>query len=89
MKRFLIAWGIGGCWSGFTHAKIVEANGQEEADKMSIIEARKDREQQGLTQQRGCSAIAEPLTTTVEETGLFQSRLKESAKIMIRGKQNV
>lgn len=89
MKKFLIAWGIGGCWSGFTHAKIVEAANQQEADAMSIDEARKHREQEDLAQKRGCSAIAEPIATTAEETGLFQSRLKASAKIMLRRKQDV
>lgn len=83
VMSFLIAWGVGGCWSGFTHAKIIEATGMEEAQGKAIDEALIDRSNKGLAHKRGCSADAELIETTVEDTGLFSSRLKSSAIAMV------
>ena len=91
LMPFLIAWGIGGCWSGFTHASIVETNTHDEANGVAMKEAIKTRADAGVSFSRGCSAIAEPLESVhkFKDTGLYNSRLKLSAKEMLKGSHQV
>jgi hypothetical protein len=80
--NWLVAYGVGGCWSGYTDATIIQASTKEEAmSKASDICRRETAEERGS--HRGASYDAELIETDVKDTALWCSRLKPSAKALL------
>lgn len=73
-SKWLIAYANGGAWSGYECAVVIEANSNEEANCAAHEIAAKEFFRGGL------SWDVEKIISTVHETALYQSRLKQSAK---------
>lgn len=79
MAKWLVAYGVGGCWSGYPEATIIEAENKQDALAQADAITRKETaEERGNS--RGASYDVELIVDSVEKTALYCSRLKPSAK---------
>jgi hypothetical protein len=87
MKRtennWLVAYGVGGCWSGYTDATIIQASTKEQAmDKAGTICHTETAEERAS--HRGASYDVELIEGDVKNTALWSSRLLPQAKAMLK-----
>ena len=81
MVNWLLVFGVGGCWSGYTDAMILQAPDREEAMRRGIrIAWRETAEERGF--RHGCSCDVERIEGDVRTTGLYRSRCKPGAQVM-------
>ena len=81
--EFLIVYGVGGCWSGYTGACIIEVESIEEAnDKAFDIAYEKTKKKRGSL--RGFSYDVEHLEDGIKSSVLFKTRLLPEARALIR-----
>ena len=79
---WLVAYGVGGCWSGYTDATIIRATSKEEATEMAYEICLKETAKQ-CGNRRGASFDIELIETDVKDTALWCSRLKPSAQALL------
>jgi hypothetical protein len=82
MAKWLLAFGAGGCWSGYPLALVLDADTREEAQRHGFsksIEATLEERRRG----HGTSYHVEEIKTHYRDTALYQSWLKPSARIML------
>ena len=81
MANWLLAYGVGGCWSGYTDATIIQATDREEALRTGCTIAWKETaEERGVS--HGCSLDVERVEGDVRETALYRSRCKPGAQVL-------
>lgn len=79
-KKFLVAFGLGGCWSGYKNAEIVEAT-DESIKEVAFTLANDYWHRQNTNS--GLSYDWEEVETIVNDCALYQSRLSSKAKAMV------
>ena len=81
MAHWLLVYGVGGCWSGYTDATIIQAADRDEAWKTGCrIAWDETSEERGLS--HGCSFDVEELRGDVRDAILYRSRCKPGAQAM-------
>lgn len=81
MATWLLVYGVGGCWSGYTDATIIEAPEHESAWSQGLqIAWRETAERRGRS--RGCSFDLERVNRDVRTCLLYRSRCKPEARKM-------
>ena len=81
MLTWLLVFGVGGCWSGYTDATVIQAPDRDSAMSMGAKIAWKETaEERGHS--RGCSFDVELIEGNVRETKLYASRCKPGAKLL-------
>ena len=79
MLTWLLVFGVGGCWSGYTDAAIIKAPDRESAMSAGIrIAWQETAEQRGVS--RGCSCDVELIEGDVRKCALYVSRCKPGAQ---------
>lgn len=81
MLTWLLVYGVGGCWSGYTDAQIIKAPDRDEAMKLGGgIAWKETAEERGNS--RGCSYDVELVEGDVRYCTLYVSRCKPGAKLL-------
>lgn len=79
-KKFLVAYGLGGCWPGYKNACIIESCDEAiEQDAFNIATEFWHNQKPGSS----LSYIWEEITTIVNDCALYQSRLRLKAKAKV------
>lgn len=81
MVTWLLVFGVGGCWSGYTDATIIQAADREEALRTGgDIAWKETAEERGHS--HGCSFDVERLEGDVRKARLYLSRCKPEAQVL-------
>lgn len=81
MLAWLLVYGTGGCWSGYTDAIVIFAEDRDTAmTEGARIAFRETAEERGYS--HGCSYDVELILGDVRQTSLYQCRCKPGAKVM-------
>ena len=81
MLTWLLVFGVGGCWSGYTDAAIIKAPDRESAMSMGVrIAWQETAEQRGYS--HGCSCDVELIEGDVRKCALYVSRCKPGAQAL-------
>lgn len=79
MLTWLLVFGVGGCWSGYTDAAIIQAPDLDSAQSLGgQIAWAETAEERGYT--HGCSYDVELIEGDVRECLLYRCRCKPGAK---------
>jgi len=88
MPRWIVAYGIGGCWSGYPFAKIIEAPTKLDAESQTSVICRAATADERSKRYRGASYDVELIEDDFKNTGLWCSRLLPSAKEMLEKEES-
>ena len=81
MLTWLLVFGVGGCWSGYTDAQVIQAPDRDSAMSMAgKIAWKETAEERGYN--RGCSYDVELISGDVRDCSLYASRCKPGAQMM-------
>lgn len=76
---WLMGFGVGGCWSGYTDATFIDADSKETAmEAARNIAGQQTREERGFS--RGYSYDVEPTGPDFKMTGIYLARFKHGAR---------
>lgn len=81
MPSYLVAYGMGGCWSGYPEAKIIDALDDDKAEEEAFSVAF-DYAEEVSPRRRGYSYDFEIIESVVEKCLLY-TRLKDNAKRLL------
>lgn len=87
MQKYLISYGLGGCWTGYSHACIVEAPSVDDAYFQGVVIT---NEAFSANKRKSISIGVEKIESFVENTQQYRTTrgmiLKPSAKNMLQNK---
>ncbi len=82
MLTWLLVFGVGGCWSGYTDATVIQAPDRDAAWRQGLDIALKETAEERRLAFKGCSFDVELIEGDVRETKLYASRCKPGAKLL-------
>ncbi|WP_299157497.1 hypothetical protein [Accumulibacter sp.] len=82
MLTWLLVFGVGGCWSGYTDATVIQAPDRDTAWRQGLDIALKETADERRLSFKGCSFDIELVEGDVRECSNYLSRCKPGAKVL-------
>lgn len=86
MKKYIVMYGLGGCWSGHTHANILEAKSEKEAYDKTYDLVYKTWHENRIEHEGASTLVVEYECSNISEESILSAcggRLKESGVEML------